>query len=488
MPCTTLLVGKHATYDGSTFMARNEDASSGKYTPKKFIYVSPEEQPRHYQSKLSSFSVDLPDDPMGYTAVPNANGKDGVWGEAGINEAHVAMTETETITSNARVLGADPLVPDGIGEEDMLTLVLPYIHSAREGVLLLGSILEQNGTYEMNGIGFQDADEVWWLETIGGHHWIAKRVPDDQYVVMPNQQGIYYFDFVDAFTTRKDHLCSADMIDFVKDNHLDLSNPFFEGDEDETALAPIEQRHNFDTRAAFGSHDDADYTYNTCRAWYILRYFNRNSGMFDEMPPDYDYLPWSAVPDRKITIEDVKYALSNHYQRTPYDPYNRHGDLSYRGQFRAAGINRTNFLSLTQIRPDGLPIKWVTMGCNVYNAFVPFYTDIDTTPAYFANTTDTVSTDSFYWQNRLIAALADPHHRDCASLIERYQHAVHNKGMALLHQFDAKVKEDGATLPYLDACNEQMAQMVKAETDQLLANVLYVASEHMKNAFARSDA
>lgn len=42
--------------------------------------------------------------------------------------------------------GADPLVASGIGEEDMLTLVLPYIHSAREGVERLGAILEKYGT------------------------------------------------------------------------------------------------------------------------------------------------------------------------------------------------------------------------------------------------------------------------------------------------------------------------------------------------------
>ena len=42
------------------------------------------------------------------------------------------MTATETITSNPRVLGADPLVKGGIGEEDIVYLVLPYVRSARE--------------------------------------------------------------------------------------------------------------------------------------------------------------------------------------------------------------------------------------------------------------------------------------------------------------------------------------------------------------------
>ncbi len=46
----------------------------------------------------------------------------------------------------------------------------------------------------MNGIAFQDVNEIWWLETIGGHHWMARRVPDDSYVVMPNQLGIDAFE------------------------------------------------------------------------------------------------------------------------------------------------------------------------------------------------------------------------------------------------------------------------------------------------------
>ena len=38
-------------------------------------------------------------------AVPDAIPKDGIWGEAGINVYNVAMSETETITTNSRVLG-----------------------------------------------------------------------------------------------------------------------------------------------------------------------------------------------------------------------------------------------------------------------------------------------------------------------------------------------------------------------------------------------
>ena len=141
--CTTILVGKNATYDGSTMMARTEDAPAGRFNPKKHIVVKPENQPKHYKSVLSKFEIDLPDNPMQYTCMPNAIPDEGVWGEAGINIKNVAVSETETISSNARVLGADPLVDEGISEEDILTITLPYINSAREGVLRLGSILKQ---------------------------------------------------------------------------------------------------------------------------------------------------------------------------------------------------------------------------------------------------------------------------------------------------------------------------------------------------------
>ena len=63
MPCTTLLVGKNVSYDGSTLMARNEDSPSGQFTPKKFITVLPEEQPKEYHAVLSKVVIPLPDNP-----------------------------------------------------------------------------------------------------------------------------------------------------------------------------------------------------------------------------------------------------------------------------------------------------------------------------------------------------------------------------------------------------------------------------------------
>ena len=110
MPCTTILVGKNASYDGSMLVARNEDSSNGVFEPKRMRVVHPDEQPRVYTSVLSHLTVGLPDNPMRYTSVPDVVPGHGIWAEAGFNELNVGMSATETLTTNERVRGADPLV------------------------------------------------------------------------------------------------------------------------------------------------------------------------------------------------------------------------------------------------------------------------------------------------------------------------------------------------------------------------------------------
>ena len=495
MPCTTILIGKNASYDGSTMIARNDDSSAGSFTPKKLTVVLPEDQPRHYESVLSHVAIDLPDDPMRYSAVPNALEGEGIWAGAGINAANVAMTATETIASNERVLGADPLVkyvpagddtpmqPGGIGEEDLVTIVLPYIHSAREGVLRTAKLLEAFGTYEMNGIAFADVNEIWWMETLGGHHWIAKKVPDDQYVVMANESGIDRFDLEDALGEGVDHLCSADLRSFIEENHLDLS---------------MDGRLN--PREAFGTYSDADRVYNTPRTWYMLRCLSPAAAAWDGPGADYSPLsgdiPWSMKPARRITVEDVKYVLSSHFQGTPYDPYLSCGDASMAGAYRSIGVNRTDFLAVLQLRPyvpeEICAVEWLTFGSNVFNTLVPFYTNTEKVPAYLSTTGKEVDTDSFYWNCRLIASLADAQYRSCKVHIERYQISVMSEAHRILRTADRQIADLAAIKadpqPAIDSANAQLSDMLQKHTADVLALVLHETGNLMKNAYARSDA
>ena len=500
MSCTTLLVGRKASLTGATLVARNDDCSDHAFDPKKIIVVTPERQPREYVSKITGVHVTLPEKAMRYTAAPHVVPAQGVWAAAGVNEANVSMTATETITSNDRVRGADPLcekadgtsAPDGIGEEDFIVLTLPYITSAREGVIRLGSLIEQYGTYEMNGIGFQDVNEIWWFETIGGHHWMAARVPDDCYVVMPNQLGIDSFDFNDAEGEQKAYMCSSDLRRFVLDHDLDSSM-------DDT----VRLTGKCNPRLIFGSHEDADHVYNTPRAWDMERYLNPKTsswyGCEAEYSPISDDIPWSRVPEHKLGVVDVKNVLSLHYQNTEYDPYGK-GPEELRHRYRPVGINRTRFYCCVEIRPD-VPkeiqaVQWITFGSNPFNAIVPFYSNVDRMPEYLGNTTTIPdSENNFYWANRFISVLADAHYNDTIARIERYQARVQSTGLHRLHENDRKAmeyreKKDGnsdSITPVLEKMNDEMSAFAKNETNRLLSDLLFETSLRMNNAFARSD-
>ena len=485
--CTTILVGKNATYDGSTMMARTEDAPAGNFFEKKHIVIKPGDQPKHYKSVSSKFEIDLPDNPLQYTSMPLVRSNIiGTYAEAGVNIKNVAVSSTETISSNALVLGADPLVENGLGEEDILTIVLPYINSAKEGVQRLGSLLEKYGTYESNGIGFQDEKEVWWLETIGGHHFIAKRVPDDEYVVGPNQQGIQYFDFKDAFGEQKNHMCSSDMIEFINKNNLDLT---FKKSDD------LSKETKFSVRPTLGSHSDFDKVYNTPRAWFMHRYLAPKKFKWDgpnaDFTPESDNIPWSLQPDNKITVEDIKYLMSSYYQGTKYNPYGKHGDLSYAGKYRPIGVNRNDFVTLTHIRPyvpdEIKALEWIAVGSCAYNVFIPQYSRVDDCPKYLKDVTTEVSTENFYWQNRLIGALSDPHYNEAMVWIDRYQNKMSALGHELINKYDKVFLEDNDKHK-LENNNEEICKIFKKETTDVLGKILHIASLKMKNAYSRSDA
>ncbi len=505
MPCTTILVGNKASYDGSTMIARNDDSgSAGHFTSKKFVIVKPEDQPRTYKCAQTRTEVALPETPMRYSAIPNVPKDKGIWAACGVNEKNVGMTATETISTNERVLGADPLtefkdghpeLSEGIGEEDFVVLVLPYISSAREGVKRMGALLEAYGTYEMNGMAFSDSDEIWWMETIGGHHWMARRVPDECYAVIPNQLGLDRLELQDALGEQKEYMCSADLKEFIEENHLDLSL-----DEEERAEA-------LNPRDAFGSHDDSDHVYNTPRAWYMLRYFNPHTLIWDGPDADYkpedDDLPWCMVPEKKITTEDVKYILSSHYQGTPYDPYITHGDKSRSNMYRTIGINRTDNLSMVQIRPylpeECRALQWIAFGSNVFNAFAPFYTNVNEMPDYLSSTEERVSTDNWYWTSRLIAALADASWIVSRFEIEHYAFQIQSEVRRVINESDRAIRNlagesspEGSDMQaqvqeVLSQANRKVADILKKHADETLDTVLQAASDGMKNRFSRAD-
>lgn len=467
---TAILVGKKATIDGSTIIARDEDGYGG-INEKTFVLHPARRYDEDYLSKYNGFKMHLEGQGCKWTAVPCADKSAGRWDEQGINEYNVAMSSTETEATNARCLGHDPLVKNGINEDSMPYLVLPFIKTAREGVKRLGQLIEKYGTGECNGIAFADHNEVWYFETGAGHQWVAARVPDDAYAICPNIMVIQKIDFDDP-----DNFMYASTIrDFVNKYHL---NPAQDG--------------SFSFRDIFGTKDEADAYYNTPRTWYGQKLFNPGI----QQNPTSQEMPFTRVPEKKIGVEDVEKFLTSHYNGTPYDPMATYssGDKKEQKLFRSIALDRNQESSILQIR-NNVPakiaaIQWLNFGFYAYSPYVPFYANIEDTPLNYKKASHEVDPDaSAYWLYKTLQVLVEPRYHQYIYEVNAYRDACQSYGVGRISAIDERAqKMSGKELvKYLTNANDETAGVITKKTKHLMSKLVREALNSSKYQFERGD-
>lgn len=386
--CTTILVGKKATIDGSTMIARNDDTFL-PLTPQRFI-MQKAVHGRHemWRSTQNGFEAPLPADGYRTTMTPNVDVKGlGYFGESSINEKNVAMSATESVYGNPLALAHDPFVVDGLAEDSLQSMVAPFITSAREGVLYLGELIKKYGSPEGNGVLFADKDEVWYMEIVTGHHWAATRIPDDAYAIAANQVAQDYIDFNDP----QNYLWSEGLQEFVEKYHL---NP---------------DKSTFNFRKIFGTDNEKDRHYNTPRVWYGQRYFNPEI----QQDPRSSDLPFICRSKRLLKVEDLTYVLASHYNETKYDPLG-HGSQADKLKFRPISLNRTQNSHVLQIRNDvfakNAALMWICFGVPTFTPYVPFYTNATDTDPSWSQTPLEYDITSAYWMYRTLSMLTESHY------------------------------------------------------------------------------
>lgn len=453
--CTSILIGKKASMDGSVMIGRNEDSRPA--WPKHLVVhpATDHAEPHTFISNDNGFSMPLPTHAAKYTATPEWTAKFGLFEEDGINEFGVAMSATESTYANQRVLAFDPLVKDGIGEEAMVTVTLPYIKSAREGVTRLGDIVARYGTSESNGILFADQEEAWYLETGSGHYWVAQRIPDDSYAVVANQMAIQEVDFNDP----ENFMWHVDIAAFVEDNHL---NP---------------NRTGFNFRQIFGTQNQMDSYYNLPRVWYGQRLFNPNR------PQEVDSvdLPFINKAEHLLSVDDAKSFLSSHYQQTPYDPIGT-GSPVDKKRFRPISLSATQESHVLQLRQGSTPalagIHWLAMGVAAQSVYVPFFAGITATPHAYQVGAETYSSESAYWVYKHAGVLVDAHYSTFGSQLGDVQKELNQAFGQLVAETDkmaaSKVGDDLVT--YLTAQSEKAAEQGLSAYRGLIAKLITQAT------------
>ena len=449
--CTTIIIGQEQTADGSMIVARSEDWDAMEAKNYE-IFEATDNGPREFVAKDSPFRCELPEKALGYSALSPYN-LHGHWGSAGFNTAGVGMSATESIFSSDEVLKHDPLVENGVAENSVFNITLPYVHTAREGVERLGMLIEKYGIAEGFGIGFVDSKEIWYLETACGHRWLACRMPKDQYFVTGNQSRFRTYDPND----KENYLASADLIEFAEKHGL--YNP---------------TQGAFDFHEAYARDIKLDTTYNYPRVWGLQQFFS------PEIKNDVtkNTFPVFAKAAHKVTLTELRTAFRFHYDNTEHDPYL---NSNPKEPYRPVSIFRTTQTHLLQVRPE-LPqaigcVNYVAMGMADLGVFLPLYQGITSYPEAYTKGNGESSDDSAYWKFRKIMVLGMTNYNKYAPVIKE----AYAKFEAETDQRQREMEEEYLRIYKTQPLHAQ--DLLQAFSDKILNSALDLADRLQEKLF-----
>jgi len=398
--CTSILVGKEASADGSTMTTHSCDCHICDFT---WHHVPAKDHPKGSTRKIYSIS-------QYETWPPDKGGKwEMVYKErfSGVEIPQVSRTYSYhhamfgymnefQLSIGESTVGCRKEMrnPGGVMNITELTLLaMERCRTAREAIELMGSLAEKYG-YGLDGgemLAVADPEEVWlfeimpvgplWTPESGkpGAVWCAQRVPDDHVAVCPNENQIGEIDLNDP----DNFMASSNVISYAAEKGWfdpDSGKPF----NWKKTYAPWKK------------------TYENHRLWRAFDLLAPSLNLDPDTPND--EFPFSVKPDKKITVQDIIDIHRDRYQGTKYDltqgiasgPFsnpNRNRPLTWEvdgqkyGFPRPIGLGHCEYTTITQSRswlPDSIGgIVWVALGVTPTSCFVPFYAGITEFPQSF---------------------------------------------------------------------------------------------------------
>ena len=313
--CTSFLVGKKASTDGSAFITYNQDdyGMFGRLLYLPAAHHAPGTMRRIVDGDTNVYHGEIPEAPFTYAVMGY------------INEHQVAITET---TFGGREELADP--KGIIDYVSLMTIALQRSRTAREAIDVMTSLVQTYG-YASEGESFSIADpnEVWILEMIGkgpeqrGTVWVAVRIPDNCIACHANQSRIHQFDLKDKKNVRY----SKDVISFAR------QRGYFSGKDADFSFAD-----------AYAPADFGAIRYCEARVW---SFYNR---WVEGMDKYLDYvdgkhigqarpMPLYFEPKQKLSLHDVMNSMRDHFEGTPFDVTQDVGAGPYNAPYRPTPLS-----------------------------------------------------------------------------------------------------------------------------------------------------
>jgi dipeptidase len=375
--CTSVIVGKNATVDGSVLLGHNEDW--GEYLM-PLSWNPREKHPAGETFKLKDGQV-----------IPQVEETSAfIWPAAecnGINEHQVALVDNtgfcrKELFQNDR----------GVDLEELVTLAFQRSRSAREAVLLMGGLIEKCGYRSHNGedgdlFGIADPNEGWWMEVTIGGIWVARRVPDDAFIVLTNRFRIGEVDLSDPSR----FLASSNLIDFA------VQKGWYD---------PAQGPFNFSR--AYGAPEAARSVYNSRREW-------RGNCLLSGRTFEETENPLLVTASRKLSPRDIMTVFRDHYEGTQYDLTNGYEKGSpHRTAERTICRLATDATTVAQLRswlpPEIGGVLWLSAGTPCSSVYLPFYLGVLSFPKPFSFLSVGYSRDNAYWVFNSLENLVDTYY------------------------------------------------------------------------------
>ena len=310
--CTGLIAGKQATVDGSVLVTYSADSHT------------------LYGALTSSPAADWPKGSMRSIVEWDTNKPLGEIEQVEHTYAVIGNMNEHQLTVVESTWGGRPELVDTTGIIDygsLMQLALERAKTAREAIKVMTGLVKKYGYYS-SGESFTIADpnEIWIMEMIGkgpgvrGAVWVAVRVPDDCISAHANQSRIHQFDMND----KENCITSPDVISFAREKgYFNGVNKDFSFAE---AYAPLD----------FGARRFCE-----ARVWsYFNKYTDHGNDYLPYIEGKTDTpMPLFVKPNRKLSVQDVKDMMRDHYEGTPLDISNDFGAGPYKTPYRLSPLN-----------------------------------------------------------------------------------------------------------------------------------------------------
>ena len=311
LACTNLIVGKNVSADGSTIISYSADSYS--------LFGELYHYPAGMHKKGTMMNVYEWDTGKYLGQIEQARQTYNVVGN--MNEFQLTIGET--------TFGGRPELVDTTGVIDYGSLIylgLQRSRTAREAIKVMTELVQEYGYYS-SGESFTIADpnEVWIMEMIGkgpgvrGAVWVAVRVPDDCISAHANQSRIHQFDMND----KENCMYAPDVISFAREKG------YFNG-----------VNKDFSFSKAYAPLDFGARRYCEARVWsYFNMFTDRGAEFLPYIEGKTDEpMPLYVKPNRKISVQDVKNAMRDHYEGTELDISKDFGAGPYHTPYRLSPL------------------------------------------------------------------------------------------------------------------------------------------------------